>query len=209
MKYVAATVLCLIGLFISKSAVAEDANGRFSIGASIAYTDIASTGKGVNIGFSESILYSGALTYYMGDYASCEVSVGYLQLDAEGSTNGTAFDFGELQQFPILLTARYHLPIEEGRVSLYIGGGIGYYINNFNTSQVVTLSGGEIDTENGFAFHLSSGIELHINRNAALSVDLKYIWNEADGAFNMVGLSENDDIDLNTVSIGIGFRVFF
>lgn len=207
MKSAILIAMCITVFITGQSVMAQDGNGRFSVGANVSYVDIASTGKDVNIEYDSNVLYGASLTYYLDKHFSCELSIGYFQLDVDATGNGMTFGFGDLQQFPVLLTARYHLPIKNGMISPYLGGGGGYYFNNFDTSQRVTLAGGNIHTDNSFAFHLNSGIEFYVKKDIAITLDFKYIWNETDGVFTMVGVAATDDMDLNTLLIGVGFKI--
>lgn len=207
MKPAVLFVVCLSILVVPPSIAAQDTAGRLSIGASAAYADIAGVGKQVHMAFDGDAYYGASLAYHIGRYTSLEFSVGYLQLDVEASMNDAVLDCGQLEQFPILLTARYHLPMLDGRLSPFLGFGGGYYVNDFDASRVVSLAGGKIDTDDSLAFHLSTGLEYRMSDNVTLSLDAKYMWNEADGTYNMIG-SGNEDLDLNTLLIGAGVKVF-
>lgn len=207
MKNAILIAIFTIVLATGQSAMAQDSYGKLSIGANVSFFDIASTGKDINIQFDSTAFYGVNLTYYFDKNFSGELSVGYSRSDVFGTGSGTTFSAGEFEQFPVLLTARYHLPMISGKISPYFGGGGGYYFNNFTASRIVTLAGGKMDTDNSFAFHLNSGIEFLIREDMVIGLDFKYIWNEADGAFTMVGLSARDDLDLNTLLVGISFKV--
>jgi len=203
MKYTVLLAVCLVSLLIPASAAAQEAPARISIGAKVGYVDIASFGKQVNIAFAGVPYYEGFFELQVSKYASCELSFGYLDLDVDGTMDGVTLDFGELQQFPVILTIRYHLPFHSGRISPYLGGGVGYYFNSFDTSRVVSLAGGEIDTDDSAAFHLGAGIKYHVADDVALCLDVKHVWNEADGTLGTVGAAVNDDLDLNTTLLGL------
>lgn len=209
MKEIAAITACLAVLFFSQTAFAQDSGGRLGIGADVSYMAVADTGESTKVVFDAVALVGANLTYYAGETFSLEVSIGYSQLDVDAEGNGMAFSLGRLKQLPVLLTGRFHLPMKDGRISPYFGGGIGYYFNEFDTSEIVALAGGTLDPDNGVAFHLSTGIELFIWEHASLSFDLKYIWNETAGNTTIVGVTTSDDLDLNTFLGGIGFTYYF
>lgn len=209
MKKITILIACVAVFFISQAALAQDFDGKLGIGANVSYSGISDTGEGDSIKFDGAPLIGANLTYYFNKYFSFEVAIGYSQLDVEGTAAGVTIDLGELQQFPVFLSGRFHLPIRNGAVSPYFGGGVGYYFNDFDTSQIVALAGGKLDTDNSFAFHLNAGIEFFAGDHIALNLDLKYIWNEADGEFTAANIAALDDLDLNNFVGGLSLKFYF
>ena len=199
---------CMIVLFASQMALAQDLDGKVGIGANVSYMSIADTGDVTSIKFDGAALIGVNLTYCANKSTSYELIVGYSQLkvDAKGATS--SFDLGELRQIPVLLTGRLHLPLKNGAVSPYFGGGVGYYYNEFDPSQIVTLVGGKVDTDDSVAFHLTTGVDFFVGDHVTMGIDLKYLWNEAGGDLTFVGVPAATDLDLNTFTIGISLKFY-
>ena len=123
-----------------------------------------------------------------------ELSVEWIVTDLDRTTN-----LGELKTVPVLLTAQYHpvpkiLPIDP-----YLGIGIGYYINSFDSS---TPTDFEVDDTVGF--HISAGANLKITTALAVTVDARYAFADSNLDDKLTGKS--DDIDLNAIVVTAGLK---
>jgi len=201
-------IACIAVFFIGQTALAQDFDGRLGIGANVSYMGISDSGEGDSLKFDGAPLVGFNLTHYFNRFISFEVAVGYSQLDDETNATGATLNLGELKQYPVYFSGRLHLPIDSGAISPYAGAGVGYYFNDFDTSQAIALAGAIIDTDNSFAFHLNAGIEFFIGNHFALNLDLKYIWNEADGDFTMANVAAMNDLDLNSFIGGISLKFY-
>ncbi len=208
------TLLCgiVILLFFSSVTIAQDLAARYSIGARLSYVDNDDdTIDGVTFDPDEAILYEGNLTYYFSNSFSLEFLIGYTDTDVDAEVIGIPVDFGQLEQIPLLLTGHYHFWINPNS-NVYLGGGIGYYLNDFSLSGLVKSIDPDldIDADDSFGYHLNAGFEAFIAENVAFNVDLKYIWNEADFTAKEPGVpDETNEIDLDAFVIGLGVKYYF
>jgi outer membrane protein len=164
--------------------------GRFGLGARIAYVNYDEEPN-------DAAMYGVNLTYFFHRYASFELSVDYTDADVVGLSG----DAGALEQVPVLLTLRMHFSTNP-MVSPYIGGGVGYYFNDFDSD-----SGSPIDVDNNFGVHVNGGLEVFITDNAAINLDIKYVWQELDVDNKPPGLDE--EFKRNQFVAGVGFKVYF
>jgi len=181
---------------------AASAAEKFGIGANVSYMGVADAGPDDVINFDGVSLIGLNATAYINSFISLSFDLGYSQLDVDASSVSA----GDLEQIPLLATARLHLPFFES-ISPYVGAGIGYYFNEFNTSDFLSLAGGEVTADDNFAVHLNGGVELFVGEHLALNLDLKYLWNEAD-LTNPGGLPVND-LDMRTFIAGVGVKFYF
>ncbi len=185
---------------------------KFGLGVNLSYMGVADAGADDAIEFDGTSMIGLNATAYVNKLISLAVDLGYSQvdLDAKGAgAGGVTVSAGELTQTPLLATLRIHLPIFDS-VDPYVGGGIGYYFNEFDTSDFAALTGGEIKTDDNFAVHINGGIEMLIGEHLALNLDLKYLWGEADltnlgSSINITG----DDLEMRTFIGGIGLKFYF
>lgn len=151
-------------------------------------------------------------THYGSRYFSGEISGEYLKTDAKVSN----FTIGDLTQFALLLTGRFHLPLKDGKILPYIGFGVGRYYNDFEESSSLlalaasTGSNISVSIDNSFGFHVKVGSEFFTTEHLALNLEVMYIWNEADGRINITGYpGDEGGLDLNTLKVGLGVKYFF
>lgn len=207
-------LFCVVAilLFFSNVSIAQDLENRFSIGARLSRVDVVDD-KIEDITFDPdgTILYEGNLTYYFSNSFSLEFLIGYTETDVDAEIIGIGIDFGELEQIPLLLTGHYHFWINP-KSNIYLGGGIGYYFNDFSLSGLVkTIDPNlDIDADDSFGYHVNAGFEAFITDNTTFNVDLKYIWNEADFTAKEPGFPDDtDEVDLNAFVIGLGIKYYF
>jgi outer membrane protein len=211
-------VLCVTSvlLFCVNLSLAQDIEGKFGIGARIAYVnysddDYVVHGVKVDTEPDDATMYGMNLTYFFHRYASFELSVDYTEADVELSALGLSGDAGEITQVPVLLTLRMHFSTNP-KVSPYIGGGVGYYFNSFDTNRTVAEfiygPGADIEVDDSFGYHVSGGIEYFVTDNAAINVDVKYIWQEVEAGVNVPGFTD-EEFDIDTFVAGAGFKYYF
>jgi outer membrane protein len=190
--------------------------GRFGIGARAAYVDYSNDdyvvyGVKVDTEPDDSGMYGVNLTYFFDRYASFELSVDYTEADVELSALGLSGDAGALEQVPVLLTLRMHFSTNP-RVSPYIGGGVGWYFNSFDTNRPVAEfiygPGADIDVDDTYGFHVNAGIEVFLNNNLAINFDIKHIWSDVEAEVNVPGFTD-EEFDLNALVAGVGLKYYF
>ena len=118
---------------------------------------------------------------------------------------------GELKQIPILLSGRFSVPIED-RVVPYIGGGLGYFFNDFDQEdqliEFIYGRGADVDVDDSIGYFISGGTNIFFTHNIALNLDVKYIWNEIETDVNVPGF-DDEKFDANMLVIGGGLKYYF
>jgi outer membrane protein W len=207
--------VAVLFVFIGRIGSAQELNKKFGIGARGSYYRIAKDDMPQGEIRNNGTLYGEAnLTYFFVEYFSLELSGGYAKPDLDLRQNSTGFvvDYGEIEQIPFLLTARFHWWSDIPKVGLYAGGGVGYFINDFSVSSTfISLNPGvAVDVDNSFGLLAAAGIEYFITTNLALNVDVKYIYNPVDFVQTEPGVSPMSfDLDLNTFIGGVGVKYYF
>ena len=203
-------------LFFSNVGFTQELEKTIGIGARISYLDAKDTQIGdENYDPDATSLFEANCTWFIHKMFSLELLAGYAKTDIEyfePDVTSTPVEFGELKQIPILLTGRLHYWFANPNLTLYGGGGVGYYINDFSVSSLILSfePGLTVDADDSFGFHLAAGLEWFFSANWALNLDLKYIWNEADFVSTEPGESpETDKIDLDSFVVGVGIKYYW
>ena len=202
-------------VFTAQVGSAEELDKRFAVGARAGFNKIADDDMPQGEIRSNGTLYGEAnLTYFFVDYFSLEFSGGYVKpdLDLTLSSTGSVVEYGELEQIPLLLTARFHWWADIPKVGLYAGGGVGYFVNDFTVSSTYRglNPGASVDADNSFGALVAVGVEYFITPKWALNVDLKYIYNPVDFLQTQPGVSPSAfDLNLSTFLGGVGIKYYF
>ncbi len=189
-------VVTALLLVFSQIGFAQDMEGKFGVGARAAWVNYT------HEDFDSDFMYGANLTYFVHRYISFELSVDYIESDLDSLD----ITIGELEQVPILLTARTHLSTNP-KVNPYLGIGLGYYLNDFDLSD--SPSGVKVDPDDTFGFHINAGVEYFVNEHFALNLDFKYIWNDVDFIFKDSGTRWKTEFDLDTFYTGVGIKYYF
>ena len=147
-------------LFFVNVSLAQGPDKKWGIGGRISYyapTD--STIEGIKFDPDESALFEGNLTWVFTQWFSLEFMAGYAKTDVNAEAFGLAVEFGEVKQIPLLLTGRLHWWSSDSKLTLYGGGGIGYYINDFSLASIFLSvePGLSVDADDSFGFHPATG----------------------------------------------------
>ncbi len=209
-------MLCAVTILLISSQVcfADFYRHRYGLGLKMSYLDaLNDTDKEWTYEFKPDFVYEANLTYYFSYYFSLEFSAGKSVVDIEATQlGGTTFDYGEVEQTPLLLTFRYHFPTG-GMATPYIGIGVGHYYNELDLSDIGRQRLGQATVaslENGYGFHIAGGLEYFITNNAAFVLDGKYVWNRSDLNMTRPGQQEvKYDLDLERFFLGIGVKYYF
>jgi len=201
-KFIAPFLVVLVLLLvISQVSFAQDMEGKFGIGASVAYIYYSDDD---DFEPDEDAMYGVNLTYFAHRYLSLELSVNYVETDVYLDD----FDIGELEQIPILLSLRTHLSTNP-KVSPYLTVGIGYYINDFDMDSSIP-AGYDLDPDDSFGYHLGGGVEYFIIEHFALNLDFKFMWTNVDFDGTAGGVRIRDEkVDVDTFTSGVGFKYYF
>ena len=210
-------VVATLMLVLSQTSFAQDMKGKFGIGARVAYInyfddDFSYSGLNVDVEFDDNVLYGGNLTYFVHQYFSFELSAGYVETDTDLKAAGYVVNAGEIEQIPILLTARTHLSTNT-KISPYVAVGIGYYLNDFNLSSTASSylpAGSELDPDDSIGFHFGAGVEMFFTENLAFTIDAMYIINDTDVELKVPGsLTQVKSFNLNNYNVGLGLKFYF
>jgi outer membrane protein len=220
-RYLLAVCVTVVLLLSARPGFARDA-GEFGFGVRVShygieddnFSAVAFMPVDVDSTFDDAVLFEMNLTYFFCRYFSLELSVGITEADMDASFLWFDGRYGEIEQLPILLTGRFHWPVNEW-LSPYAGGGVGYYLNDikradgpgefFNGSPV----GVAAVVDNGFGFHVNAGIEFFIFDHFALNLDVKYIWLQVDIGFEGSGFFSRDSTRMDALVAGAGLKFYF
>ena len=194
-------VFAAIVLVISQVSFAQDVEGKFGIGAGVAYINYSEDEGGLEP--DEDVMYGGNLTYFVQEYLSLELSVNYVETDVYLDD----FNLGELEQIPVLLSLRGHLSTNT-RVSPYLTAGVGYYLNDFDNE---SSAGSDLDPDDSVGFHLGGGVEYFFNEHFACNLDFKFMWSNVDFSGTAPGgiTWRDETVDVDAFTAGVGFKYYF
>jgi outer membrane protein W len=161
-------------------------------------------------GFGMSFFYSFSKQFRVelkGIFSSIEV-----QNSPEGLSKGT------LTVIPLQLSLQYRLRISQPFFP-YIGGGIGYYFNNFSpeNNNAWQALGFDVDekVDSVFGYHFGAGIDFFFSSHIALNIDIRYCIASLTGNYiiseEMSGISHTDaiEVNLNHIVLGTGIKFLF
>ena len=196
-------------LFCSDVGLAQDNEGKLGVGARVGFVDYSDddqtfSGVEIELESDDAWMYEVNLTYFVQEYFSLELGAGYTETDEYlYSSLGMSGSAGDMEQIPVLLTARVHFSTNH-EVTPYLGAGIGYYFNDFDSNS----SSPDIDVDDSFGFHVNGGLEVFITDYVAINVDIKYVWNEVDVDINLPGFG-SEDFKRNQFVAGAGCKFYF
>ena len=202
----------ILTIFINSIGYAQTPHKKWRVGGRISVLTLEDdTIQSVTFDPDVTALFEGIAQYFVNDWFSLGFSVGYSNGDIDAEENGLSVEFGQLQQIPMRLTGRFHNWFLDSKASYYGGGGVGYYINDFDSTTAVLSSdpNASVDVDNSFGFHLDAGVEYFFTANWALDLDMKYVWNQVDFDFiDSTGL-ETIGIDLDGFVAGVSLKYCF
>ena len=139
-KSIFAVLIIAMLLLLAQAGFAQDTTNKFGIGAEVSFLKIfdydVDNAVGTEQSFDGTAMPGLNLTYYYNQYFSTEFTVAYSVSDMEVEAAGLSLEQGELEQIPLVLTFRAHMPMESS-LSPYIGAGLTYYINEFEMSGIL------------------------------------------------------------------------
>jgi len=199
------TVLCvgMMVLFAAGPAFAGEA-GKWGMGLRLGYSGYAGdtiTDSGVDVDFDPdgAAFYGANLTYFFSNDWALEGALEYCTTSVDAKAAGWTDDIGDLTQIPLLLTLRYQPTV--GAWMPYVGAGVGYYFNSFDSSDPADDS----DFEDSFGFLLNVGADYMVNANNCLGLDLRYTFNSAE----VEDEPNSPDFELNAFQAGLTWKYMF
>jgi outer membrane protein len=211
-KIIIAICVVALSFFFVNVSFAQGPDKKWGIGARISFlAPEDDTVEGIKFDPDTTALFEGIAQYLVNEWFSLELGVGYSKTDVDAEAFGLSLDFGEFEQIPIRLTGRFHYWFANSRATLYGGGGVGYYINDFELSSLVisAVPSASADVDDSFGFHVNAGVEFFFTDNMALDLDLKYVWSEADFDFRDSSGVDTVEMDLNGFVVGISLKYLF
>jgi len=200
-------------LFLANLSHAQDIGKKWGLGARLAYYDISDDQvRNISLEWTESLLYEGMVTYSFTQSFSLELIGGYTETDLAWREPGISIaEFGELKQFPVLLNARYVFwPASE--IAVYIGGGVGYYFNDFEPTELgkSAFPGLSAEMDDSFGYQIIGGMEFFLNNKVSINWDARYAWNKADYMERRAGSAEEQfEVDLDAFVFSLGIKYYF
>ena len=119
-----------------------------------------------------------------------QLSVDWMSADLDTSTKTE-----ELKIVPILATAQFHFLNQDYQLDPYIGLGVGYYLNSFDSNT--------LDADNSAGFHISGGTSVKISEALAFTIEALYALTQTD--LDNAG----DTLDLDALTITGGVKYIF
>jgi len=139
------------------------------------------------------------------------LSLELLKFEAPVEADPGGFSKGELSVIPIQLSLQWHYPVNK-KISPYIFGGLGYYINSFTIDKELSEFLEE-DIENAFGFHFGVGMDYVISNHLAFTSDVRYSVVKTEGTWTIraetPASGKINDVNLNAFQFGIGIKYLF
>lgn len=205
-------VMALLVFHSFTPAAAQEMSGRFAVGAQISYYDLDEDHIGeVDYEFDGAALMGFNLSYFFTRNFVLQLSAEYTDTTLDTVSGPYKLEFGDFEQYPILLTGQYRFPTAFG-TDFFVGVGVGYYINRFDLSDLYRrfYPSAEIDADDSFGYHLAGGFEVFVTESWSLGAELRYVWNKADFTFRQPGGPEDSqEIQLDGFIAGIGLKYYF
>ena len=159
----------------------------------------------IDVDPDEAAMYGGTLTWFAHEYFSLELAGDYVETDLDVMFAGVSANTGQLTQIPVTLALRYHFSTNP-RVSPYLGGGGGWYINDFDPNPAYFGADVDVDVQDTYGLFVCGGIEFFLTNWFAIDVNLKYVWTEI--VLEAEGFSD-ERFDSNAFVGGIGLKLYF
>lgn len=215
MKKIAGTILICTIVFFCTHAFAQDLN-RFGIGLNVAYQDFEPGNFGdVDFNFKRTALGNVTLTYHLNRSYSIELSGGVNKSDMMLEYDDKSGVLGELEQESIALTARYRFIINRTQSYVHIGGGAGYYFNEFTNIDRDGIDdffalNQTAESDNSIGVHFLVGAEIYVTPHVAVCLELKCIFNKADFEVTYPDEAvEINEVALNAAIYSLGLKYYF
>jgi len=215
-KIIGISIIIIITISLNSYADDLTLQGRTALGFRISNVDYSGDsysvyGYDVDVEIDNAVMFGVNYTGFVTDFFSIEASADYVKTDTDLSSGGLSGKAGELTQIPIFLSFRLSPP-NKFRVVPFIGGGVGFFINDFDqndeTIEYIYGSGAKVEVENSLGYFVSGGLEIFITNHVALNFDAKYIWNDIDVGVSTPGFND-ETLESNMVVIGGGLKYFF
>ncbi len=189
----------------------------FGFGCGISLLDIEPGHFGnLDNDFSPAAVPDLNMTWNLTELLSLELSAAYVKTEMEVSHDSKSGKLGEITQFPVRLTGRYRFSVTKSNVFIHLGGGVGWYFNEFENNEKTDGIGEffgmnvSAQMEDSIGTHLNVGIEVIFWQNYALGLDVTAVFNESD--FDLAwpdGETETKAVSMNASMLTVGFSFYF
>jgi outer membrane protein W len=159
----------------------------------------------IDVDPDEAAMFGGTLTWFAHEYLSLELAGDYVKTDLDVMFAGVSANAGELTQIPVTLALRTHFSTNP-RVSPYLGGGGGWYFNDFDPNPALSEAGVDVEAKDTYGLFVCGGIELFLTHWFAIDINLKYVWTEI--TLEAEGFSD-EKFDGDAFVGGIGLKLYF
>lgn len=181
-------------------------------------------GMGLDVGyamFTEEQFKGGvaaglSLFYSFSDSFRVELRGGFISNQVENAPGGLSK--GKLTMIPIQLSLYYRFKAGN-KFRPYVGGGVGYYLNNFSLegeSEWQELGFDIADElDNSFGYHLGIGMDYFFNSRTAFSLDVRYCIVSLSGIYSITeqvsSITNTGDIEgaLDHINFAAGLKFLF
>lgn len=204
-------------VLVGQPCFAQEAHSM-AVGGQLSYVMLQDNGYKVGpypIDFSYDASLGGSInfTYFILSNFSLETSIGYAESDVKVDwVNLPGIEYGTLTQMPLLVTARYHIPVNE-KVSPYIGGGIGYYFNDIDEGAWFKMipPAFEVEDDDSYGYHLNAGVEVALTSHLSMNLDLKYSLTRMEMGFSSAAYPDvySGSVDMDAYTTSLGIKYYF
>jgi outer membrane protein W len=181
-------------------------------------------GIGVDVGyamFTEEQFKGGAaagltLFYSFTDSFRVELRGGFISNQVENAPGGLSN--GTLTMIPIQLSLHYRFKVSK-KFRPYVGGGAGYYLNNFSLEGENEWQSLGFDikdeVDNTFGYHLGIGMDYLFTSGMAFTLDVRYCIVSLSGSYSITdqvsSITNSGDIEgaLDHINFAAGLKFLF
>jgi outer membrane protein W len=182
------------------------------------------SGIGVDVGYAmfTEEQFKGGVTaglsffYLLSDSFRVELRGGFISNQVENADEGLSK--GKLTMIPIQLSLHYRFKVSE-KLRPYVGGGIGYYLNNFSLEGESRWQelGFDItdEVDHSFGYHLGIGMDYFFKPRMAFTLDVRYCIVSLSGSYSITdqvtSITNSGDIDgsLDHINFAAGLKFLF
>lgn len=150
-----------------------------------------------------TILWGGAVEYYLNEYMAVEVEAGYASISDEYE----GVEFGEISFVPLLANFKVRYP--EGQINPFVYAGVGVLFPNYKEAGWIENLGISVDMSPGFAFQVGAGADFWVVENIALFAKGGYLWSEVEAEASAFGVTAKTDLNVNHFFCGGGAKIVF
>lgn len=169
--------------------------------------DVSGTGVGINRSVDTDTGYAviPSIGYRFGNGLRSEVELGYRKNDVD-SVSGSATGSGEIKARSAMLNLLYDVNMN-GRVSPYIGGGIGYAKIRYDGVQPVGVPGiGVNDSDRVFAYQGIAGLSYAVSNAVELAAEYRYFATQDPDMRTSGGTSVETEYKSHAALVGLRFN---